>query len=482
MPSSVGQDGVSQGGANHGWGAIPVSVASQSGQGALLVEDALDHYQPLGAHGQAVHLSYLQLRAAVRQRLGQRHANLFSRPVRDSKDKIMRWFAEFPGAPLRWYDLAPADQTQRALELHAMRAEFAGFIGQLRASEAAAGTGSKAFANVLEQALLVPDDRHLFFIGDQPILSFWGFRGLNGPAFEALSVAPPRAAASAQAVPVPADPLAPPRRSFWGWLRWLASLLALLGLILFGLYFCAPQLLAPAVQLGSSIGFLPKGHLTLPDGRMLLPDGRIVGSGTVGGPSLPGLSGISTVTPDAAAPVSHAPTPVGPGPQDKDTEQKPAVAPDQPQTPPSPEQTRGDVPPQPPLPTNPDAPPQDALQIPPDAVRTGNVRFMQGNWKSGKGLVDSRTGQPLQQFYRFDQSGNGQSVLRRGDGRECTAPAVARMDGGTLVVEETSDVACPDGQRFSRSKATCSVQGGKTICQGQNASGQDYRVGIEKAP
>jgi hypothetical protein len=365
----------------------------------------------------------------------------------------------------------------------------------LRASEAAGSTGSKAFANVLEQALLVPDDRHLFFIGDQPILSFWGFRGQNGAALEALSLAPPYAAPVQTGAPAPAvaapglvRPLGPPRRSLWGWLLWLGSLLALLGLILFGLYFCAPQLLAPAVQLGGVTGLLPKGHLGLPDGRVLLPDGRIVWPGTVGGPgaSAPGAAGapgMPSVTEDTASARESAPPPNSPAAPDERREQRPEVAPDQPGTPPPPEQQKADTPPQPPPgPSDPGAPPAQALQIPPDAATTGNVRFMQGNWKSGSGLVDSRTGQPLQQFYRFDQSGGGQSVLRRGDGRECTAPAVARMDGGTLVVEETSDLACPDGQRFSRSKATCSVQGGRTVCQGQNASGQAYQVGIEKAP
>jgi hypothetical protein len=255
-----------------------------------LVEDVLDNYQPLGAHGQAVHGNYLQIQEAVRRRLGQRSANLFARPVRDGKDKVMRWYTEFPGKPERWYDLSPADQTQRSLELHAMRAEFAGFIRQLRDSNTPDGTGSKAFANVLEQALFVPDDRHVFFVGEQPVLSFWGFRGQNSQPFEALSIARPAPISA----PTPPGAIPSPerqRRSFFSWLWWLLGMLTILALALLALYFCAPQVLAPAIQFGNLTGVLPNAQLTLPDGRILLPDGRIqLPNAAIGLPS-GGISG-----------------------------------------------------------------------------------------------------------------------------------------------------------------------------------------------
>ncbi len=122
-----------------------------------------------------------------------------------------------------------------------------------------------------------------------------------------------------------------------------------------------------------------------------------------------------------------------------------------------------------------------SLQIPPDAAKTGNTGFVGGEWRSDKGLVDQVTKQPLQQAYRFDPQGDGEVVIRRPDGVECRAAAQARMQGGQLSINELADPRCPDGRTFSRSQTECMrTPSGQTVCQGRNADGSTYRVGIER--
>ena len=91
------------------------------------------------------------------------------------------------------------------------------------------------------------------------------------------------------------------------------------------------------------------------------------------------------------------------------------------------------------------------------------------------------TKQPLRQAYRFDPKGDGEVVIRRPDGIECRAAAQARMQGGQLSINELADPRCPDGRTFSRSKTECMrTPSGQTVCQGRNADGSTYRVGIER--
>ena len=114
-------------------------------------------------------------------------------------------------------------------------------------------------------------------------------------------------------------------------------------------------------------------------------------------------------------------------------------------------------------------------------VRSLAVALAHGVGAGNGGLFDKATGKPLEQFYRLGQDGTGQTVIKRADGVECTAPAAARMEGGKLTVEEAGDPRCPDGRTFGRSKTTCQREGSRTVCTGLNPDGTRFNVGIEKA-
>ncbi|MFX8339485.1 hypothetical protein ABTL37_20160, partial [Acinetobacter baumannii] len=78
---------------------------------------------------------------------------------RDPRDDTVRWVADIPGSARRWADLAPEEQARLALTMEAMRAEFRGYIAELRAAPpnpGPLGTTPQAFAALLEQALHIP--------------------------------------------------------------------------------------------------------------------------------------------------------------------------------------------------------------------------------------------------------------------------------------------------------------------------------------
>lgn len=121
------------------------------------------------------------------------------------------------------------------------------------------------------------------------------------------------------------------------------------------------------------------------------------------------------------------------------------------------------------------------MQIPSDAATRGKVDFLEGLWRSQRGLVDNNTGEALTQYYRFDINGQGETIIRRADGSECRAPAVGSFQDGQLVLEEQGDLTCPDGRIYDRSHIQCvRTASGLTSCDGVNPDGSRYRVGLEE--
>lgn len=565
-------------------------------QGSVLVEMDMDGYRPLGAFGQPVHKSFVQLQAAVRQRLGARCADLFARPQWDERSRKIRWVAPVPGEAKNWNELDPAEQAERALDLQIIRAEFENYLGELRSAGASSGgkSGGEAFASVLEQALKTPNDGHLHFVGEQPVMTFWGFSELSGARFDPLAAAPPVAAAAA-AVP-PVTPAAPPpqeepHRRFPAWLLWLIPLLLLLLLFLLWWFFwegdrqvetpggqrlgdptepvtprqggleippqepvpdTVPDALPDVVPEPERAELLPgeraepvirdrqgrvyrvrrlsvdeQGRVVdengrvvegitvdqlrdLQEGKMIdrdgdgvpdkvqvdldgdgvldgelvdrdgdgiadgvaidrdgdgvpegefvdrdgdgLPDGIVDGDGALGDNTNPPVPG---GTPDTATPEDAQPGEALDLPEDVVRQSE--------ETPPVPEGQQGQTDPQTGEPDStspvPEARPGQTAPVP--------VEFMRGKWRSRSKLTDEQ-GNQLDQTYEFDQSGKGQSVIRRADGTRCTAPAEARMEGGKLRIQELENLKCADGQQFEKSETTCERDAnGQTRCKGQ---------------
>lgn len=496
-------------------------------QGEVLAEDKAETYRPLGAFGQPVHLSYTQLRAAVAQKLSPRAANLFAAPQTDARGNTIRWVSPVPGTPERWDALPPEKQAAYALDLQILRAEFDAFLAELDAAGSA--HGGEAFASVLRQALKTPNDGHLHFIGDQPVMTFWGFSELDGAAFEPLAAPAPAEPPSQTAATAPPPPIVEDKpRRFPPWLLWLLPLLLLLLLLFLLWHFFwrddrpvdPPNVLIPPVEAP-----VPE---TAPDERPPVVDenGRIIerngvtvdvpgtdgivegdgvapgaleDGGTPDAPPLPGevpLDAPGEAPLDAPgegpidAPGEDPAVPELPGPEtppetDQNPQDQSEPSPTEETEPPTPDETQDqtqnqDRP-------QPDQQPGDALELPPpeppsadapgDAAGPGSLRFLGGRWKTDTPLVDENN-RKLDHRYEFGEDGKGKSIVRRQDGVECVADAEAVMQDGQLRITEKSGPRCPDGQEFEKSDTTCAVgDDGKTRCRGDG-----YNADIRRAP
>lgn len=149
-------------------------------------------------------------------------------------------------------------------------------------------------------------------------------------------------------------------------------------------------------------------------------------------------------------------------------EPPPAVPADKPEPPPEPERP-------PPPPRSKD------LVIPEDAAKRNDLSFLEGCWNSITPLRSIPGGTPLKRVYCFDGNGNGQLTQRDANGVVCTAPSRARFAGGDLRIEETSDVACPQGPNYYRSEVDCRVGDGRqAVCAGRQRHGNRYRVQFQR--
>ncbi len=469
--------------------------------GPLLSQENLSSYRPLGAFGRPVYESYLQIRSILGTRLGSRYANYFAQPNLDQGAGTVRWTADIDGPVRHWSDMLPEEQTKRALELETIRAGLEAYVRELRmAPEPAAGQkgeSPRAFASLLEQAVTIPSARHLHFVGDQPVATFWGFQELSGDGLNALALRPP----PRPAVPPPASGTWAPAGAatttalagrFPWWLLWLLFGLLAILLLLFAWWRCWLPVPCPALG-GYSFEELLPGRQ--PDGQpetpppggpdtVVVPGGTVPGDGT----AVPGIvttPGDGSVPGADTTPADGTKPPGDQGQTPNDDSKADTQPPQDQQKPPENDPSKDkdsqnkDAPKDKNAQTNPPKP----LDIPPDAAAKGDMSFMDGQWRSGQGLVDQADGKPLEQYYRFDKQGKGEVVVKRADGTECKAPAQAKFNGKNLTVEEQADVRCADGRTYGKSTTTCTRDAkGNTVCRGKNPDGSTYTVPVQKTP
>ena len=466
--------------------------------GAELTREPTSRYAPIGVHGRPVSDAFVTLKAALLRRFGPAHAACLARPDRDPRDESIAWISDVPGEARRWTDMEPGEQVGRALDLEMYRTDLRAYAEALRAQSggtATEDTAARSLAALLEQAIIVPDESHVHFVGNQPVLSFWGFRHADGRGVNGLALTPPGAPPTAPAAAVPVADAAPPeRRSWWRWLLWLLPLLLLLALLLLWSLWgqgCSPT--PPGMPLPPDADRVEAPGAAPPDGRDALPVVPVPGGASAvlapgagtgdGGLLADGIAVPPPVQPDAPAAEPSAtqpPAPEPPAPEPPATEPpatEPPAAEPQPAEPPPPIPDPAIPPPSADVPAGP------PLEIPSEAARTGDVGFLDGQWRSRRGLVDTVTGEPLEQLYRFGPDGTGETIVRRSDGVECRAPARGRFVDGQLVLEEDGSLTCPDGRTYDPSVTECTrTASGITACRGVNPDGSGYRVGLDKMP
>ncbi len=456
--------------------------------GPLLCQRSSEGFESLGAFNQPVFRSHGQIRAALLSELGAQYADYFARPDFDQASATIGWISQPAGTARRWVDLVPEEQAR----LDPIRQTMAKRFAQYRATLAASPENSSRnnFGKLLAQAASVPGMEYLYFVGDQPVVAFWGFKDAGArEGVDPLQLTPgamrltprPEVPPPEPERGIPVPPLVPVGR--WRWWHWLLGLLLLLLLLLGMLawwwgwpfdprFVFNPPAHLPAVLSGPGVAtpLLPGRERILVPGATV-PGGTVSGGGVPAGSTLPngtlpnetlpggGLDGKTPLAGDAAA--------TGPG-DGHDT--KPPAAP-LPHT--------GDLPALPPPGT---ANGRGQPLAIPGGAQPGPADFMQGVWRSRSGLM--LNGKSAEEYYRFDHAGQGDVTIRSRDGSvQCSGPVQAVVGADRqLSFREATQLGCSDGSAVSGAVTECKPNGDAASCAGVNESnGSRFGVQIERA-
>jgi hypothetical protein len=136
--------------------------------------------QGLDAVNPKLNQQYDQFVALLAQRVGRAHAKLFAEPVPITMAKTglpgLAWFADGDGeaAPVVGLEAGEAQALRRVAGR--LRSEVAAFADALERE----GAASRELARLIRDALVTPDDDHLWSLGGQPVLVAWGYRHAQG--------------------------------------------------------------------------------------------------------------------------------------------------------------------------------------------------------------------------------------------------------------------------------------------------------------
>ena len=469
--------------------------------GTLLCSQTTQGLEPLGAFNQPVFRSYGQIRAALLNELGPGFADYFARPDSDTNGTRIGWLAHDQGEPRRWVDLPAAEQTRLQPVLQRTLDGFGRYRAQL--DSAPLNSPRNNFGKLLAQASYVPGPEYLYFMGDQPVTAFWGFKTTKMPeGVDPLRLVPgatvlgeaPRVVTHEAVQTV----VVKPRRRWWLWLLGLLLLLLLALLLavwswwtnqrtqLEGLLQLKSQLLTPGLpirpdDLRNSVTHQPEGA-PLDRSGVSIPSGQVAGRSDVTTDHLPADTSAvpdqNHTVPPVVGPAPDVPT-AKPPPEPLPNKAVPdaKVPPPQPAVPGDNRTIPAGLPALPPIGggTERGAP----LSVPANPP-SGPAGFLQGTWRSRSGLL--LNGKPAEEFYRFNENGQGDVTLRTRDGAtQCSGPAQASVgQDHRLSLKEAPLLQCSDGTSVAGAVTECGPGTDRAVCEGTNASdGSHFGVQIE---
>ena len=481
-------------------------------------------YDAMRFQGILITESHAQIASMLEKNLSREHALLFAEPVHEASGESTDWYTQAEGTPERLISMTPEAQAQAKARF----AHLAGDIDQLANSLRQDPNQSKQIrGNILSLALKYPGVEHLYMVGSQPVITCWGFGpGTTGAQPEDMM----RLGAAGAIASAAAEPSMPPpaavseKKTGFPWLRallaFLLGLLLLVGLLfllslLFGPAGCAPDAVIPA---GCSSQVQRAGCAPAPSQDPQL-DPQLKSSLTAEQEKEKSLRRqlddlrneldkkaalCKPVPPLAQAPKTEPPLPVPPKPEEKPVPEEPKQDPEQapeeppsmeelmpltPEAPPEPEPKPQPKPEQKPKPApKPEQKPEpkpkeqkpkkgEELRIPKDAPKNNNMSFLEGCWSSETGLVNRRTGEPLDVQYCFDANGKGSRVVKqKRSNSRCAGSVRARFDSSGKLLIDADSAACSNGGNFVPHYVQCTPDNsGKAQCYGQERGGVSNR-------
>ncbi len=135
----------------------------------------------VGGGGLAATGAYDQIVRLLQQSFGAEHAAIFTRP--SVRLGGLDWFADFDTdkRPVRMSEAEPELRDRAVAKLGALVDDIETKATALLKSDR---QDERVFGDMLTRALEVPDDQAVFQIGEQPLLTFWGYVRDQGPRIE----------------------------------------------------------------------------------------------------------------------------------------------------------------------------------------------------------------------------------------------------------------------------------------------------------
>jgi hypothetical protein len=155
-----------------------------------LCTEPKNRYVAITAFDREVLKSYPELSALLLRRIGPSGALLLAEPRADAEN--LGWYTQATGRPVRVASLhGPAGDAiaERCRDLCAQVRQLAEALTQDRSDPR-----NRYLGILLGAALEVPSPAHVWALDDQPVLTFWGFRGEPPFDLSSISPAPPPAA------------------------------------------------------------------------------------------------------------------------------------------------------------------------------------------------------------------------------------------------------------------------------------------------
>ncbi len=480
--------------------------------GIKLRSGKLSEFVATGAQGAPVYASADQLRAAIRRHLGQESADFFAIAKPFDTGNEIQWYAPNRGTVIPWSCATPEEKTSAKAMLVEARAKILERSAALLTNE---NPEQQLFGKLLEKSVRIPDDTHIYIVGGQPVMTFWGFDSPNAPAgidiITNLVTIPnvPKAEITAPVIEtIHEEPER--RRSF---LMWLIPLLLLFLLLLWFLHSCAQKPItltanAERTALHNNTSVIENGiirdHITSNTSHNVKRNINHTGNRNINSTNINENAALEeTLMHDSTeatqqefegmetAPIADDAALENPLEGEGELQNEP-TAPTASDTPPTADdnaamqeetasaeqqpaqaQTQGQ--------TQPNTRAQP-LQIPTTALENGSTEFLNGQWASHTGLTDSKTGKPIKVEYDINE-GAGKARIKRPDGSICNGDVSTSIENGQLVIAGQNSIRCPDGVTYDTSDVVCTngADGSATSCKGVNHSGGTYPVKLRKS-
>ena len=483
----------------------------------FIVTTDLSSMDALKYQGILVSENYAQIKSFLEKNLSREHAAIFATPYKAGDGATIDWYCEAKGPVIAWPALSLEKQQEVLTRLKALGADIGALAADLQNSLDAPGVTR---GHILAFALRYPSQDNIFLVGEQPVITCWGFipssqgvqpedlmrAGVLTGVTSTPTPQPPAPAdsATAELIEVTSEPLKPPlgrpeeKRS----INWLGFLLPLfIGLIAtFLLLFflgqmpgCSGTLPGPATE--EEPALLPPGAPRVVPGEsaplLLTPQQELALSDEKQREAqlrarLDQLRYELTQRAALCAPEQTAQQPPAPEqlppPREQAPDnptpdnQKPPMSDLLPQTP-DPLEVKPEIEIKPQIEVKPEekpveeqAEPGDPLTIPPDAAENRDLSFLKGCWVSTTDLFNFDSKEPITVQYCFDENGKGTRTVQEKGGSRCAGPLQARFDSAGKLVIDGSSAACNSGGRFVPQRVQCSGRGDSTQCYGKELS------------